>query len=102
MKQEQNHERRTGRRSYRALRHSPGTVQEVAGLIAKRCAEQQIEVDHPSTWELAAKRSWRIPAHALAPLAQAALARPRKLTREMVLEHPFPKTNPWDQEFFVR
>ena len=72
---------------------------DAACLLAKRCHASNIQVDKPSTLELLARRSWCVMGLALAVL-ELAILQGGKLTREMVLKYPFPKDDPWDQEFF--
>jgi hypothetical protein len=78
---------------------SPPDAHAAACLLAKRCHESRIEVNHPATLELLVQRSWCVMGLALGLLGTA-IVDGGVLTREMVLDYPFPKDDPWKQEFF--
>jgi hypothetical protein len=81
---------------------SPPSGQELAQKLAKECRRLNIDIDHPSTWELLARRSWRVVGWAMAPLAVATLREPRQLTKQIVEDYPFPGRDPWRSTSFTR
>jgi hypothetical protein len=74
----------------------------VVKLLAKVCHERQIEVDHPQTLRIIAKKSWGVVGHAFAVLQNAMSDNPRALTQSSVEKYPLPDKNPWSQTFFSR
>lgn len=80
---------------------TPPDEKAVARLLAKRCHEAKIRVDHPGTLQFLAKKSWCIVGLATAPLSQALVDDPPILTRQMVERYPFPSKDPWQQEFLA-
>jgi hypothetical protein len=77
---------------------SPASPSEFASLLARRCRECDIEVDHPATIELLTQRSWRVVGLALAALDAAVVL--GELTKPMVMDYPFPNSDPWQETFF--
>lgn len=77
---------------------SPASPAAFASLIARRCRECDIKVDHPATVELLTERSWRVTGLALAALDAALVV--GELTKEIVMDYPFPEVDPWQQPFF--
>jgi len=77
---------------------SPASPSEFSLFLARRCGECGIEFDHPATIELLAQRSWRVVGLALAALDAALVL--GKLTKPMVVDYPFPESNPWQHKFF--
>ena len=80
---------------------NPANEQAIARLLAKRCHEANIGVDHPSTLQLLAKKSWCIVGLATAPLSEALVDDPPTLTRRIVEKYPFPAKDPWKQQFLA-
>lgn len=86
--------RRWGVRSVTA----PASEQAIARLLAKRCREAEIGVDDPNTLQLLAKKCWAIVGLAMAPLSEALVDVPPRLTRQIVEKYPFPSKQPWKQQ----
>jgi hypothetical protein len=81
---------------------SPPSSKKLACYLAKKCAEYGIKIDHPATWEILAKRSWRVVGLALNVLENAAASDPPMLTKKAVESYPLPTRDPWRDEFFER
>jgi hypothetical protein len=80
---------------------TPADEKSVARLVAKRCHECKIDIDHPSTFQFLAKKSWGIVGLATAPLSEALVDDPPVLTRKIVEKYPFPSKDPWKQKFLA-
>lgn len=83
------------------VRTSPPTEQQLADLLARRCKQYNIAVDHPSTWQLLARRSWSVVGQAMAVLSAAIIQNDYRLTQKFVEEWPLPSHNPWHDVFFA-
>ncbi len=75
---------------------------EVAKLLARYCRQLGIDLDGPKTLMLLAEQAWGIVGLATALLPVALVQDPHRLTKQMVVEYPFPSEDPWNQEFFER
>lgn len=82
-------------------RTTPPDEAALARLLAKRCHECKIRVDHPGTLQLLARKSWCVVGQAMALLSEAMVNDPPLLTRQSVEKYPLPSKDPWKSQFLA-